>query len=138
MKHLIAGILLILCVSTGVVAGHHSYGGYDLDNAVSIEGVLEVFEFKAPHALLRVRGDDTRLYTGEWTAPQALTRSGVGADTLVAGQRLVLGGFPKRDFAESGILTLRSVRRPADGWVFERQGGWGATLNQGTPPGSNR
>lgn len=136
MKHIVLATTILTAGATALA--HHSYGGYDLENAVEIEGVLEAFEFKAPHSLLRVRGDDTRLYVGEWLAPQALARSGVAADTLAAGQRVVLGGFPKRDFMESGILTLRTLRRPSDGWVFERRSGWGSTLNQGTPPGSNR
>lgn len=124
MKQL-ALVTVILSAGATALAGHHSYGGYDLENAIEIEGVLEVFEFKAPHTLLRVRGDDKRLYVAEWMAAQALTRAGVAADTLAAGQRVVVGGFPKRDFSESGILTLRSLRRPSDGWAFDPRGAWG-------------
>jgi hypothetical protein len=45
-----------------------------------------------------------------------MARRGVERDTLKAGDRVIVTGNPHRDIAENGVVNLKSVRRPADGW----------------------
>jgi hypothetical protein len=112
--------MVALLMSRTTVVAHHSYGGYDTNRVVEIEGVLEEFDWIAPHSLLKVRADDGRLYTAEWQAPWALQRRGVARDSLSKGDRIVISGNPRRDFDESGILNFKSVQRRSDGWQWPR------------------
>jgi hypothetical protein len=89
-----------------------------MTRTVSIDGVLEEFTWAAPHSLVKVRGDDARLYTAEWRAPNALIRAGITQETLAVGERVVVTGNPRRDFAESGIVNFKAISRPRDGWKW--------------------
>ncbi len=114
---------LLAAVVTGLAAGglvlaHHSYSAYEVDRTIEVEGILESFDYMSPHSLLKVRAEDRTLYTAEWASTSGLQRSGIDKDSLAPGDRLVLAGNPRRDIADSGILNLRSVRRPADGWSW--------------------
>jgi hypothetical protein len=120
MTRVMCAALLIALAGTSAVA-HHSYAAYERGRLIEVEGVLETFEWMNPHAFLKVRGDDGRLYIGEWRGATAMERTGVDKDTLRRGDRLVLGGNPKRDIEESGIVNIKSVRRPADGWKWPAQ-----------------
>lgn len=113
-------VVAVLVGGSPVVA-HHSYGAYDLTRVVEIQGVLEEFEWVAPHSLLKVRAEDGRLYIAEWRAPVALQRVGIARDALNKGERIVLAGNPRRDFDDSGIINFKSVHRLADGWRWPPQ-----------------
>jgi Family of unknown function (DUF6152) len=109
----------IVAAATGVsVSAHHSYSAYDTGRIMEVQGVLEEFEWVAPHSLIKVRDEDGRLYIFEWQAPFSLQRRGVQQDTLKKGDRLVLTGNPHRGFDENRILNFKSVQRPADGWKW--------------------
>jgi hypothetical protein len=116
MTRVIYAIAIIASAAGNSTSAHHSYAPYDLTRTVEIEGVIEEFEWIAPHSLLKVRSDEARLYTAEWRAPVGLQRIGIERDTLKEGERIVITGNPRRDFDESRILNFKSVRRLADGW----------------------
>jgi Family of unknown function (DUF6152) len=106
----------VAAVAFGTSASaHHSYSAYDVTRIVEIEGTLEELVWVSPHSLFKVRSDERRLYVGEWRAPIAMQRMGMNGDTLQKGDRIILAGNPKRDFDETGILNLKSVRRLSDG-----------------------
>ena len=107
-----------IVTSVRPIAAHHSYGAYDLDRVVEIQGVIEEFEWISPHSLLKVRAEDGRLYIAEWQAPRVLERRGVARDSLNKGERIVMTGNPRRDFDDTSIMNFKSVRRPADGWQW--------------------
>jgi uncharacterized protein DUF6152 len=106
----VAGMLM-----GGAAAAHHSYAAYHLDQMVEVDGVIESLEWVNPHSLLKVRTGDA-LYTFEWVAAAAMKRRGLERDMLKPGDRLIVAGNPRRDIAESGVVNLKSVRRPSDGW----------------------
>ena len=109
----------IVAAATGVsVSAHHSYSAYDTGRIMEVQGVLEEFEWVAPHSLIKVKDEEGRLYIFEWQAPFSLQRRGVQQDTLKKGDRLVLTGNPHRGFDENRILNFKSVQRPADGWKW--------------------
>lgn len=114
---------LVVSVIAALAAGsflsaHHSYSAYETDRIMHVEGVLEDFDWIAPHSLIKVRDEEGRLYIFEWQAPLSLQRRGVQQDTLKQGDRLVLTGNPHRGFEENRILNFKSVTRPADGWKW--------------------
>ena len=120
MKRGLCSVAIIAAMAGGQVSAHHSYAAYERDRIVEIEGIIEDFEVVAPHSLLKVRADDEQLYTAEWQSPSGLKRIGIDPGTLRKGDRVVLKGNPRRDFAESGIVNFKSVTRPADGWSWPR------------------
>ena len=120
MKRALCVVLLTAVAGTSVIA-HHSYSAYHRDQNIEVEGVVDSFEFISPHSFLRVKADDGRVYIGEWRAAAAMQRIGVEKDTIRPGDRVVMSGNPKRDIDESGIVNVRSVRRPADGSKWPAQ-----------------
>ena len=118
MKRVLCAVAIIAATTGTSTFAHHSYAAYDTARIVEIEGVIENFEWIAPHSLLKVRAADARLYTAEWRAPIGLQRAGIERDTLKTGERIAITGNPRRDFDESGVVNFKSVRRLADGWKW--------------------
>ena len=109
------------------VAAHHSFPAHYLeDQTVSIEGELVEFEYRAPHAWVRVMAPDEKgvvqQFSAEWANPSRLTQLGVTKETLKPGDRVVVTGSPGRNPAERRI-HLKSIQRPADGWEWKGRGG---------------
>ena len=114
---------MLLTALAAVVAGssaaaHHSYSNYHMDRIVEFSGILEEFESRAPHSLIRVRTDEGKLVIAEWLAPTGLARRNVDPTLMKKGDRVVLSGNPHREFATNGILNFKLVTRPADGLTW--------------------
>ena len=105
-------------VSSASLSAHHSYSAYDTDRLVEVQGVLEEFDWRSPHSLIKVTDEEGRLYIFEWQATGSLQRRGIHADTLKKGDRLVIAGNPHRSFEDNRILNFKSMRRLADGWKW--------------------
>jgi hypothetical protein len=121
-KRIFAAVVVVLAMGSAAAA-HHSYSAYHLDQLLEFEGNVESLEWANPHSMLKVRiGATTYLF--EWAAPNGLTRQGIEPDTLKAGDRLVLKGNPHREMAQNGVVRLRSIVRPSDGWNWPAPGRW--------------
>jgi len=101
---------------------HHSFAAsYFEEQRVTVEGSLVEFDFRNPHAFVRIAVVDadgaTTEYSGEWAAAARLQSQGVQKDTLKPGDHLVMTGAPAR-VAEQHRLHLKTLQRPADGWVW--------------------
>ena len=131
MRRMIAASLGAAIVFSALVSAHHSYAAYDMKRLVEVDGTLEAFEWISPHSLLRVRSHGV-LYSFEWRAAFAMERIGVQRDSLKAGDRLILTGNPRHDIDETGVVNLKSVLRPSDGW------GWANGQLTSVASGSNR
>jgi uncharacterized protein DUF6152 len=125
-----AGLLTLL---VGVVAlrapvsAHHSFPAhYFEDQTVSIDGELVEFEYRAPHAWVRVMAPDEKgvlqQFSAEWANPSRLAQLGVTKETLKPGDRVIVTGSPGRNPSERRI-HLKSIQRPADGWSWAGRGG---------------
>lgn len=118
MKRVVIALVAAIAVAGGSLSAHHSYSAYHTDRLVEVEGVIDEFEWRAPHSLLKVRADDGSMHIFEWQAPSSLQRRGIQQDTLKAGERVVAAGNPHREFEQNRILNFKSVRRLADGWKW--------------------
>jgi uncharacterized protein DUF6152 len=120
-------ILTVAVLSGGVaVRAHHSFAAYYLeDQSVTIHGELVTFEYKNPHAWLRVAAldNDGRLQTvgAEWANPGRLNQQGITKETLKPGERLIITGSPSRNTSEYA-MHLKKIERPADGWTWVGRG----------------
>ena len=119
--------LLALAIATlmaGMPAGaHHSFAAdYFEDQSISIEGEVQEFEYRSPHAIqlitARTPEGQTRTYAAEWSNPLRLGRRGINAGTLKPGDFVVVTGSPGRAGFLVGIsapvqTVLSSARRTA-------------------------
>ena len=109
----------------GVVAqGHHSISAvYDRDRPVTLDGSLVEFAMVQPHPFVVVdvkSGNETTRWRGELDNRGELVAIGMTADTLKAGDRLVVRGSQGRTQPRS-LYVLR-LDRPADGFWYEQVG----------------
>jgi hypothetical protein len=107
------------------VSAHHSFSAeYFEDRTVSIEGEVEEFRYRNPHAwvMLRVQQVDGSMatYGAEWAGAGRLGRQGITADTIKPGDRVRIDGSPGRVEAERRI-HLKGIERPADGWSWAQR-----------------
>ena len=118
-------ILLVLAFSLAAlarVAAHHSFSAYYFEEkSVTIEGVVQEFQLRSPHAILlfdaRDAGGQMRTYAAEWGNPNRLSRQGITRDTLKPGDAVIVSGSPGRTASEYK-LHLKQIRRPSDGWAW--------------------
>jgi hypothetical protein len=126
MKLKLACVAALIGLSGSVVLGHQSFAAHYLEEqSVTIEGTLVAFEYRAPHAWVRlaVTGPDgvTQQFGAEWSNPNRLSRDGIGKETLKVGDRLVITGSPGRNPAEHTV-HLKRIERPSDGWSWQGRG----------------
>jgi hypothetical protein len=119
-------ILLTLAIAVtlaGITAdAHHSFAAYYFENQnTTLEGEVQEFQLRSPHAVLLIRAQTPEgtmgTYTAEWSNPRRLVEAGVTKDTLRPGDLVVVTGSPGRNPAERK-LHLKGIRRPADGWAY--------------------
>ncbi len=99
-----------------VALAHHSFAVFfDGDKTVTVSGTVTEFQFRNPHGLIRMATHDAK-GDAEWRAetnsPSILERRGWKKDSLKAGDKIVIEGWPARD--GSNYLRMRKVTR-ADG-----------------------
>ena len=119
--------LLALTFATfmaGMPAGaHHSFSRYYFeDQSITLEGEVQEFRYRSPHAILlfmaRTPEGQKRTYEAEWSNPRRLRGRGINEGTLRPGDFVVVTGSPGRAGSENK-LHLKSIRRPADGWSWQ-------------------
>lgn len=117
-RFVIAGLLWI--AATGVTAAHHSFAAiYDATRPLRIVGTVRDFEWRNPHARLRVESPDADGRVVSWTfemgSVNVLTRFGWSPTTLRAGDRVTVEGMEARDgglqAAAQFVTTADGVRR---------------------------
>lgn len=115
--------LAIAVILSGITASaHHSFAAYYFENqSTTIEGEVQEFQLRSPHALLLFRGrtpeGTIETYTAEWANPRRLGEAGITKDTLKPGDLVVVTGSPGRTPAERKV-HLKGIRRPVDGWAY--------------------
>jgi hypothetical protein len=110
----LAGVLLVAALPA---LAHHSFAVFfDEASTVSVTGVVQDFQFRNPHGIIRVvvkAPDGTeQVWKAETNSPTILERRGWSRDSIKPGETLTLEGWPARD--GSRYMRLRAARR-ADG-----------------------
>lgn len=111
----LAGLLLLGTALPSLA--HHSFAVFFDEKAnVTLTGVVEEFQFRNPHGLIRMVVKDEagkeQVWRAETNSPSILERRGWKRDTLKAGDAITVEGWPARD--GSNYLRMRAARR-ADG-----------------------
>ena len=110
------GVSLLCCAMAPALA-HHSFAVFfDPSRNVSVTGVVEEFQFRNPHGLIRItvkKADGTtETWKAETNSPSILERRGWSSTVLKVGETITIEGWPARD--GSNYMRVRAVRR-ADG-----------------------
>ena len=121
IKQLVCLLACLVMAGAGALA-HHSYGAYDRDHPLTIEGTIEQLTIGNPHAILIVHTDDGQAFTAEWNSAVQLTRTGFVAGMLTAGDRVIVTGAPSRDPELHRLALVSRIARPRDGWEWTRSG----------------
>ena len=114
---------------TGVLAfAHHSFTAtYQLEKTLKIEGRIAQFIFRNPHSFVHIIAPDetgtTVRWAVEWQGAGQLGNQGVSAQSLKAGDVIVITGNPGRDPAEHRMRMV-TIKRNSDGF------GWGTQPGQ--------
>lgn len=119
---------IMLSIAIGALAAavpataHHSFSTYYFEEqSVTLEGVVQEFQYRSPHAILVFTAPDaggrTQTFAAEWSNPRRLSGQGVTATTLKPGDVVVVTGSPGRTASEYKV-HLKGIRRPADGWTW--------------------
>jgi hypothetical protein len=108
--------LLLLATLTSVSAlAHHSYGDYNRDTPVALEGIIKQVSWGNPHVVLTLQTENKGEYSVEWGAVCQLSRWGINAAPVKEGDHVIMAGSINRN-PEKHILTLvREISRPLDG-----------------------
>ena len=112
-----------LCGAT--VLAHHSIAGvYDSSQPVTVEGLVTEYRFVNPHPFVDIEVPDAEGRVQRWRLEldnlRELAAVGMSASTLRASDRLVVTGSRARDRSRS--VYVRSLLRPADGFLYEQIG----------------
>jgi len=125
MAKWIVSLVLGIAMSAAAVQAHHAISAvYDSSKQVTVEGVVREFQFINPHPLLIIGVADESGRTLDWRLEMdnrfELIGVGVKADTLKAGDRLIVTGSLSRERPQ-GLYVMR-LDRPADGFRYEQVG----------------
>jgi hypothetical protein len=113
---------IVLSVA-GPLFAHHSFGAtYDSSQRLEIEGIVKELVWRNPHSFLRLdvteKDGQTKTWALEWGSITQLSQAQITRTSLKPGDHIVVGGAPARDPSSSRLL-IQTVKRPADGWVWQ-------------------
>ena len=121
-----------LAVVSAPATGHHSLAMYDTSSEVTMEGVVEEFEWRNPHSWLHIKVKDEngteRMWTLESNSTGQLTQIGWSPDVAKPGDAVTVVLNPLRDGTRGG--RLEEIQHP-DGRVFTRVGIGGYDVRTG-------
>ena len=109
-------------ISVSAPRAHHSFPSYYFEEQmVTVRGELIEFDYRAPHAWVKVRTRDEagkeQVVSAEWSNPNRLARDGVTKTTLNIGDVVIVAGSPGRNPDEHRV-HLKAIQRVADGWEW--------------------
>jgi Family of unknown function (DUF6152) len=128
MKSIGFGLLAATLLSGSAAFAHHSFSAvYFEEQSVTLQGAIEEFQYRNPHAWVKVRVVEPAgpvVYAAEWAGAGRLERQGITAETLKPGDVVTITGAPGRTPSEYRV-HLKRIERPADGWTWGNERGGG-------------
>ena len=120
------GLSIVCGVASGSAWSHHAIGSdYNPNEYITIEAVVEQFRFINPHAYVIAAVTTAGDITEEWRLllddRWELVEDGFSRSTLQPGDALIVTGMPSK--RQSKNLYVRSIERPADGFLYVEDAG---------------
>ena len=133
MKRTAVTSAVAFLLTASLMMGHHSYGDYDRDAAVTLEGTVKRVLWANPHVVLTLETKTKGAYSVEWAAVSQLSRQGITAAPIKQGDHLIVTGSINRNPEKKILTILQEIRRPADGWLWENPRRWRQSSPLATP-----
>lgn len=122
MRQIWFAALVMVAVGGTSAQAHHSFAAHYFESeSVTIEGQVQEFQYRNPHAWLmvsvRMPEGHLQTYSAEWANPRRLGSQGITERTLQPGEHVIVTGSPGR-VPEEYKMHLKGLRRPADNWTW--------------------
>ena len=104
---LTAIIVAAFAALTAPALAHHSFAMFDAQKTITFEGTVKEFEWRNPHAWLRVKVNDEKtgkpvLWAIELSSPSRLVTMGMRADLVKQGDAVSVTIHPMREVPRGG------------------------------------
>jgi hypothetical protein len=124
MRRLLPSALVAFLLAGGQAVAHHAIAAiYDSSKQVTLDGIVNDFQFINPHPIVVIEVEKSgrkETWRLEMDNRGELSAVGMRGDTLRPGDRVVVKGGMARD--QSRALYIRRLERPADGFWYEQVG----------------
>ena len=124
MRWVVSCLIGAALTSVSASAHHSIASAYDESKRVNLDGIIRQFQFVNPHPFLVVEVKDNagamQLWQLEMDNRGELVDVGMTSATFKPGDRVVVAGSPSR--GQPRALYIRSLERPADGFLYEQVG----------------
>jgi hypothetical protein len=114
------GACAVVVSTVSLAYAHHSLTGvYDTRREVAVEGVVTQFQFISPHPFVIaevVRNGVAEQWQFDMDNRGEMREIGMTAQTLRAGDRISVAGYPARE--EARRLYIQRFQRPSDGFSY--------------------
>ncbi len=117
----VSGAVAALVAAPNAYAHHSISGQYNPGNPVTIEGTIVEVLMRNPHSQIRLDVADDAGNVQTWALEmddvEDMAEQGITSETLLAGDRIIVFGFPARDGSRQ--MHIERLRRPSDGLEYE-------------------
>lgn len=125
---LAAAAALVIAGAVPVMAHHSAAAYFNLDEEITVEGQVEKFVFKAPHAVLRFvvtnENGEEELWRAQTLPSNLLYHRGWRYNMFEPGETITVTGSPAKD-PEVNALELRKIVRENGEVITPEEGGAG-------------
>ena len=111
-RWLLAASIPALALGASLASAHHSAAQFDFSKRVTVEGTVERFEVKNPHAAAVIAVKDAKgARTVEYEGHSAshFYRAGYTRDMVHVGDKIAILIAPRRDGADGGFIQAFTV-----------------------------
>jgi hypothetical protein len=118
-KAWLTGICVSMILIAGMAAnlfGHHSQSQFDVDDTITVEGILTAVSWSNPHSIFFLNGkpvDDKNAVVQRWAiegpSPLRMERYGWTKETAKPGTKIIMAGYPSRDGKPDLLLLSITV-----------------------------
>ena len=102
-----AAAAVLLCAAPAM--SHHSNSAYQVDQVMTLTGIVKEWKWSNPHTWLYMTVDDGKGGKVEWAvegrAPGVLGRAGWDRSVLKAGEKVTVHMSPAKDGSHVGIIA---------------------------------
>jgi len=111
-RWLLAASIPALALGASLASAHHSAAQFDFSKRITVEGTVERFEVKNPHAAAVIAVKDAKgARTVEYEGHSAshFYRAGYTRDMVHVGDKIAILIAPRRDGADGGFIQAFTV-----------------------------
>jgi hypothetical protein len=87
-----AGVLVILATTTGLLFAHHGWTGYDETKLVQHTGTIKEAGYENPHGFVRIEADK-KMWSVILAPPSRMEGRGLSKDALKVGATVTIAGY---------------------------------------------